>query len=232
MTQQRSGTSSPRPATEVATMSVRTLFLKLAMASSRSICSLPPCKLKHGYPARIKSSNKRSHRACVSVKMRMCPRSNQTPSNWSRRMNLSPSDRTSAYCVMAVLATERPPTTISTGAVSTLRASASTFWGKVAENKQVWRSGRMFCRTIRICGSKPMSNMRSASSSTTKLTLESEISFPACIVRMSIMRPGVHTTISAPRFSSPIWSATPAPPYTAVTRKLSALVNFLASLKI
>ena len=31
---------------------------------------------------------------------------------------------------------------------------------------------------------------------------------------MSIMRPGVHTTISAPRFSSPICAATPLPPYT------------------
>lgn len=36
------------------------------------------------------------------------------------------------------------------------------------------------------------------------------------MVKMSIRRPGVATQICVPRFRSPICSATPAPPYTAV----------------
>lgn len=44
--------------------------------------------------------------------------------------------------------------------------SCSTWRGKVAENMTVWRSGRMLLTMRLICGSKPMSNMRSASSST------------------------------------------------------------------
>eukprot|EP00968_Pinguiococcus_pyrenoidosus_P011531 scaffold927_cov230-Pinguiococcus_pyrenoidosus.AAC.13 len=49
---------------------------------------------------------------------------------------------------------------------------------------------------------------------------------------MSIIRPGVHTTTSAPRFSCAICSFTPAPPYTAATLKLKDLANLRASLAI
>ena len=41
----------------------------------------------------------------------------------------------------------------------------NTWRGNVAEKSTVWRSGRMFCTIIWICGSKPMSNIRSASES-------------------------------------------------------------------
>jgi len=56
------------------------------------------------------------------------------------------------------------------------------------------------------------SYIRSASSSTTIVTLFNDMSFPACMQRISIIRPGVHTTISEPRLRSAICSATPAPP--------------------
>jgi hypothetical protein len=56
------------------------------------------------------------------------------------------------------------------------------------------------------------SYIRSASSSTTIVTLFNEMSFPACMHKISIIRPGVHTTISEPRLRSAICSATPAPP--------------------
>lgn len=46
------------------------------------------------------------------------------------------------------------------------------------------------------------------------------------------MRPGVHTTISVPRFSSVIWLATPLPPYTATHVSATALANRFTSLLI
>ena len=55
---------------------------------------------------------------------------------------------------------------------------------------------------------------------------------PAPVVSTSIMRPGVHATISHPRLSSPICAATPLPPYTETATSPAALPNFLQSLPI
>ena len=63
-----------------------------------------------------------------------------------------------------------------------------------------------------ICGSKPMSNIRSASSSTMYVTRRRFVIRPPPVVRMSIIRPGVHATISHPRFRSPICDPTLLPP--------------------
>mmetsp|Transcript_4212 Transcript_4212/g.17323 ORF Transcript_4212/g.17323 Transcript_4212/m.17323 type:complete len:208 (+) Transcript_4212:3619-4242(+) len=83
-----------------------------------------------------------------------------------------------------------------------------------------------------ICGSKPMSNMRSASSSTMYVTRRRLVIRPAPVVSTSIIRPGVHATISHPRLSSPICAATPLPPYTETATKPAARPNFLQSLPI
>ena len=110
-------------------------------------------------------------------------------------------------------ATERPPTTISTGAWrSDRRASVSTCCGKVALNMTVCTSGCRLRTILVICGSKPMSNMRSASSSTRYVTRASDSSRPSRIASSSIMRPGVQTTTSEPRLSSAICSAMDEPP--------------------
>ena len=63
--------------------------------------------------------------------------------------------------------TEIPPTMICTGLLSIPRASLETALGKVAEKSTVCRSGRTLPMMRLICGSKPRSNMRSASSMTT-----------------------------------------------------------------
>jgi hypothetical protein len=86
-------------------------------------------------------------------------------------------------------------------------------------DKTICRSGRMALRIAEHCGSKPISNIRSASSSTTNVTRCNDYTLPDCMVRMSIKRPGVAVTICVPRFKSAICSATPAPPYTAVDLK-------------
>mmetsp|Transcript_20933 Transcript_20933/g.67360 ORF Transcript_20933/g.67360 Transcript_20933/m.67360 type:complete len:260 (+) Transcript_20933:383-1162(+) len=232
MTSTRSFTSRPRPATLVATMIVRSLFLKSAMVWSRSVWSMPPCSASTKYPARISSWNSVSTRACVSAKMRMAPSLLYRPSSCSSRFHLSFSSRTSTTCSTSPLTVERPPTMISMGLIRILRASFSTCDGKVALNMTVCLSGRTFLMISVICGSNPMSNIRSASSITTYVTRCSEMTRPAFRVIRSIMRPGVQTTISAPRLMSAICSATLAPPYSATTRIPRALANLRHSVKI
>mmetsp|Transcript_19650 Transcript_19650/g.58284 ORF Transcript_19650/g.58284 Transcript_19650/m.58284 type:complete len:201 (-) Transcript_19650:1463-2065(-) len=77
-----------------------------------------------------------------------------------------------------------------------------------------------------------MSNMRSASSSTRYVTRRRLVILPLAVVSRSIMRPGVHTMISVPRFRSEIWLATPEPPNTGTHVRPSGLPNFLISFAI
>mmetsp|Transcript_44291 Transcript_44291/g.73469 ORF Transcript_44291/g.73469 Transcript_44291/m.73469 type:complete len:216 (-) Transcript_44291:442-1089(-) len=96
--------------------------------------------------------------------------------------------------------------------------SAASRWisrGKVALNMKVCRSrGMSSCSTMRrICGSKPMSSMRSASSRTRYVTRRRFVVPPS---RWSISRPGVATTISTPARRSATCARFGTPPYTHV----------------
>mmetsp|Transcript_16033 Transcript_16033/g.50413 ORF Transcript_16033/g.50413 Transcript_16033/m.50413 type:complete len:340 (-) Transcript_16033:362-1381(-) len=215
-------------------MMLHTFPLKSAIVHSRSVCSLPPCRERHGYPALRRFRNTESQRSWLCVNTRTLPSSYHSPRSSSRRYSRSSSSsvRTSMICVMSALTMLRPPTWISTGLSRAARASDSTCRGKVAENMTVWRSGRHRPTIREICGSNPMSNIRSASSITRYVTLRKLVIFPAPVARMSIMRPGVHTTISAPLLSAPIWSATPEPPNTVQIRSASWRANALASFPI
>mmetsp|Transcript_23078 Transcript_23078/g.65409 ORF Transcript_23078/g.65409 Transcript_23078/m.65409 type:complete len:211 (-) Transcript_23078:1308-1940(-) len=208
------GTSNPRPATLVATSTPGpSLRLKSEMVESRSSCSLPPCNDKDGYPCRNNCSNRLSARTCVSTNTSAFFLSSTcSPSSWSNRKNFSSSSTNSACCEMLSDATDRPPTMTSTGYFRDLRANVSTAFGNVAENRTVWRSGRTAARMADICGANPISYIRSASSMTTYVTRCNESSLPACIVKMSINRPGVATHTWTPRLRSEICSATAAPP--------------------
>jgi len=104
------------------------------------------------------------------------------------------------------------PTAISSGFLRTCRARASTCVGSVALNMATCLSGRVACRNIPICGSKPMSNIRSASSSTRNDTLLKFVILPPEVVRTSISLPGVPTRISAPLFSAASCSPMGPPP--------------------
>mmetsp|Transcript_3782 Transcript_3782/g.8296 ORF Transcript_3782/g.8296 Transcript_3782/m.8296 type:complete len:249 (-) Transcript_3782:402-1148(-) len=123
----------------------------------------------------------------------------------------------------------------------------STAGGMVAENIKVWRylksvlptsdrsssgfiepagiASRIACT----CGSKPMSIMRSASSSTRYVARRRLV---ALVLSMSISRPGVPTAISAPRRRSSRCSFLEAPPYTPATATPHALENLRASVSV
>mmetsp|Transcript_11378 Transcript_11378/g.38466 ORF Transcript_11378/g.38466 Transcript_11378/m.38466 type:complete len:201 (-) Transcript_11378:657-1259(-) len=193
------------------------------MVSVRSAWSIPPCSDRALYWWRTRSWYRPSHFSCRSTKMSTLPSSNQSPRICSVRMNLSRSSMSSTCCSTVELTTERPPTTISRGVLSMPRARLSMPRGNVAEKSTVWRSGRTFWSTDWICGPKPRSSMRSASSMTTKVTRLRFTSLPACMHRMSIMRPGVHTTTCTPRLRSAIWLATCSPPTRHVVRRPSGV---------
>uniref|UniRef100_A0A182QQ22 Uncharacterized protein n=1 Tax=Anopheles farauti TaxID=69004 RepID=A0A182QQ22_9DIPT len=128
--------------------------------------------------------------------------------------------------------TDRPPTCTSIGFFRIRLASASIWRGNVALNITVCLSGRTLSMMRITCGSNPMSNIRSASSNTTYVTRRRFVTRPEFAASMSIIRPGVHTMISAPRFNSAICSEMPVPPYTQAVRRLSDFENFFMSLPI
>ena len=83
------------------------------------------------------------------------------------------------------------------------------------------------CSTIwRICGSKPMSSMRSASSSARYATFESEILARST---RSMSLPGVAMRMSHPRSISRNCCAAGAPPYTTTDRTPVWYANFRLS---
>lgn len=95
-----------------------------------------------------------------------CVRSSST-----RRSLRANSSMTSTVCATLWLAARScEPIVTLTGRT---RNSIASFWmacGHVAENMSVWRSARIGATILRISGSKPMSSMRSASSSTRYVT--------------------------------------------------------------
>ena len=87
--------------------------------------------------------------------------------------------------------------------------SASISFDSVAENSSDWRLNGSAFTMRRMSGRKPMSSIRSASSSTRCFTNEkSAAPWPM----RSSRRPGVATTMSAPERSASICGRSPTPP--------------------
>ena len=97
------------------------------------------------------------------------------------------------------------PTKISTGRFNIFFAINWICLGNVALNITICLWGLMFLIIFDICGSKPKSNIRSASSKTTKVVLNKFVIFPLDKHNNSINLAGVATAISTPRLSSFIW---------------------------
>ena len=166
----------------------------------------------------------------VSTKMSVRPVVGMAANTSSSTDCLSRSSTNSIFCVMFSDVEPTRPTDKNTYSFKKSLASIWIFCGNVAENMSVWRSitpGISSPSTMRrICGSKPMSSMRSASSSTRKRTFE-RLMRPRSII--STRRPGVADRRSQPRS---IWrSCAPisAPPYTTAGRTHDRYVNLRAS---
>ncbi len=116
-----------------------------------------------------------------------------------------------AVCVMPVAVVELLCGTVSTRTGSRIRSrvSLSTSGAMVAEKSSVWRSAGILAAMRRTTGRKPMSSMRSASSSTSSETSSSRAA--PCAMRSS-SRPGQATMISVPRAKAAICAPKPTPP--------------------
>eukprot|EP01139_Manchomonas_bermudensis_P008041 Amastigsp_a185000_4.p3 type:complete len:130 gc:universal Amastigsp_a185000_4:300-689(+) len=123
-------------------------------------------------PARPRSCSSTSAMRLVAVKMMMRSRgfSAATLMTRSNLDHLSFFEQQSMICVTSAFArmSSMPPTAMRIADEPTQSsAMRRTSTGHVAEKKSICRSGRICAIIDRSCGSKPMSSMRSASSSTT-----------------------------------------------------------------
>ena len=122
------------------------------------------------------------------------------------------------FCAMLSAVWLRRATSISTGLFSSLSASALISSLKVALNSRLCFFAGMIASTFLMSWMKPMSSMRSASSSTKiSILLRSSVRWPW----WSSSRPGVATRMSTPRRSLSICGCMPTPPN--ITMLLSLL---------
>mmetsp|Transcript_3311 Transcript_3311/g.7067 ORF Transcript_3311/g.7067 Transcript_3311/m.7067 type:complete len:260 (-) Transcript_3311:481-1260(-) len=210
--------SRPREATSVATRTVASPRLNSRSTACRSACVLSPWMAATGFDARLESAAANSSAdALVEAKTSTVP----CFTKWSRRRSshsslYGASGSTSTTCVTSSLASPALPTTTRTGSASASRARRSKLARKVAEKSSVWRSGRTWPSSERTCGSKPIENIRSASSRTTKVTRS--VRMPPFIRTSSSSLPGVPTATSAPLLSSRNCSCLLTPPYAPMQR--------------
>lgn len=161
-------TSKPRDATSVATRMRHSPVLNLCNASDRSCWVLSPCKQYERKFMALRFFVSSSQPALLLAKINTRPSSAIAFRFAMSQGHLARSFcKTTAICRISSLAWPICPIVIFTGSVSTSSASASIRRRKVAENMSVCRSGRICPMIERSCGSKPISNIRSASSSTT-----------------------------------------------------------------
>mmetsp|Transcript_23106 Transcript_23106/g.53410 ORF Transcript_23106/g.53410 Transcript_23106/m.53410 type:complete len:262 (+) Transcript_23106:516-1301(+) len=227
----QSGTSRPRAATSVATRTAGWPWRKARSAPSRSRCERSPWMEVAGTAERRRNSSSCSAARFVSTKMMVRPWLVASNSTSARRLSFS-----SVYKTVCVMSAVVDPTRPTATKMYLVMNSDANFWislGKVAENMSVWRSPvrGMFSRstTLRICGSKPMSSIRSASSITRCATLASE-TLPLSI--RSTSRPGVATSSVHPLSRLLIWERISAPPYTTTGKTGERCTNFCDSRKI
>mmetsp|Transcript_37669 Transcript_37669/g.98700 ORF Transcript_37669/g.98700 Transcript_37669/m.98700 type:complete len:218 (+) Transcript_37669:288-941(+) len=213
--------SRPRDATSVAT-SVRTAPRRnFWSVRSRSHCSMSPWSASQFQPSPLSSLASSSHRLLVPQKtMALACSLSAKPSlsvltstiKWCILSFFSDRGITRMICVTLALATRRLPTSpmcTVTGSTRNSDASARIFFGHVAVNKSIWYPGGTLPRALRMSGSKPISSMRSASSSVTYDTLSS-LTCPKSA--MSRRRPGVAMRMSQPSRHARMWSPRGTPP--------------------
>ena len=162
----RSSMSIPRAAMSVATSTRVLPFLKLVSAAWRAFCDLFPWIASAGIPRRSKSLETRSAPCLVRVKTKTDFISSRSLSRWARRSRLELVSTKNACCMMVSAVLETGSTETRTGSIRRSSLKRSTSKGMVALKNIVWRLRGSLAITLRTSLIKPMSSMRSASSST------------------------------------------------------------------
>mmetsp|Transcript_27209 Transcript_27209/g.64634 ORF Transcript_27209/g.64634 Transcript_27209/m.64634 type:complete len:254 (+) Transcript_27209:283-1044(+) len=161
----------PREATSVATRMGVSPLRNCWRTQSRSCCCLSPWIQRAGKPSNRMERVSWSAERLVSTNTRtLAPPgcSRRCPSSRLSFLGLSASDSTKSTTCLTVLTawSDTEPIVTLTYSLRKSRAIACTSLGHVAVNINVWRSGRICDTIFLICGSNPMSSMRSASSRT------------------------------------------------------------------
>mmetsp|Transcript_66725 Transcript_66725/g.201420 ORF Transcript_66725/g.201420 Transcript_66725/m.201420 type:complete len:292 (+) Transcript_66725:841-1716(+) len=216
--------SRPRAATSVATSTRLAPALKRPSAWSLSRWSLSPWMMTL-FSVRNATD---SHMRLVFTKM-MAWSLFASRKMQSRRSSFSrKSQQQTTRCSTSgfTRSASTSPTRTSTASRMNSAASRRTEAGHVAVNITVCRSCGSSLITFRICGSNPMSSIRSASSRTRKFT-------PSMLItprsRKSSRRPGVQMAISQPSAMDCNWGIASAPPYIEQTRQAERKQRRLAS---
>ena len=195
MTSGSSLMSIPRAAMSVAISTRQRPARKSFMARSRAPCDLSPWMARPSMPALVRMRAMRSAPCLVREKTSTEPSERSRSRLMSRSFFSAFSANMTLWLIVST--TDAGGVTVTcTGSWSIELASVTMSEGIVAEKKSV-------CRSLGSSGSirlmswmKPMSSIRSASSSTKKRMSESE-TYP-CPIRSS-RRPGVATSRSTPR---------------------------------
>mmetsp|Transcript_12870 Transcript_12870/g.32126 ORF Transcript_12870/g.32126 Transcript_12870/m.32126 type:complete len:449 (-) Transcript_12870:629-1975(-) len=223
--------SRPRAATSVAMSTWAWPFLNLNMTTLRSPCSKSPwmatVSISKNSLMFVASS---STTTLDFAKTSTCPLDTIPGSLSDIHVHFASSSLTTTACwttLSAAFPTE--PTVIRTGFFRVSRARCSIFGGNVAEKSKDCLSGRMLLQMLRTCPSKPIDNIRSASSSTKYVERAKLVAF---ICTRSIRRPGAAVTISQPLFRSFHWSLFDMPPPRTTFRMLNLKPNLVASRSI
>ena len=200
---------------------------KASSARCRAFCALLPWITSASSPSLRRFSATRSAPRFVRAKTMARPTSG-SPTSASSRARFSAVAMSSTFCSIF-------GTTVACGATSTRSGSrrnsfvrSSISGGIVAEKSSDCRRGCSFATSERTGLMKPMSSMRSASSSTTKRVSSSRSSPPST---RSTMRPGVAITTSTPRAMPRTWALRDMPPRTSwVESRPPAKLRRLASI--
>ncbi len=201
--------SMPRAAISVATSTVTRPALKSPSARRRWPWLLLPWIAAVLMPDFSRNVASLSQPCLVRPNTRVCSRL-----SWASRCSSSSRLRApSTGCTRWVMVSATVffgVTWICAGSRMNSRASCLMLSSKVAENSRVWRFWRgSLARIFLIDGRKPMSSMRSASSST-RISMPDRSTLRRS--RWSIRRPGQATSRSTPRRSTSNWLPMPTPP--------------------
>ena len=204
----------PRASTSVATRMSVVPAAKFSSARRRWFCVRLEWMASTEYPARFRRRHVASARLRVraNTMTRSCPhaaivarRRSALSTCGTRTMHWSTVSAVSPLCAIST----------TSGSRKNVPATPSIERSMVAENKSVWRVFGVAATIFFTDGRKPISSMRSASSSTSTSTRSRCAAF--CSMR-SMRRPGVAISTSVPRFRALICGLYDTPPTTESTR--------------
>ena len=191
-------TSMPRAATSVATSTFSPPRRNACSVRLRAPWCMSPCMAAAEWPLPCRSCASWSAWRLVEVKTMACSMSGWPRMDSSRRFLWPMSSAKCRRCSMLTWRVCAVSTAMRSGSCRNELARRTMLGSIVAENSIVWRVFGTLARMASRSSLKPMSSMRSASSSTRNCRRERSMR-PEFI--WSSMRPGVATRMSTPFFS-------------------------------